>query len=41
MSTLAAPLREDLNGPDRFEGLADAGSGSLRLIISPVGRRWN
>ena len=36
MSIPATPLREDLNVPDRFEGLASAGSGSLRTIISPV-----
>jgi DNA (cytosine-5)-methyltransferase 1 len=30
------PLREDLNVPDRFEGLSDAGSGALRTIIAPV-----
>lgn len=36
MSVPATPLREDLNVPDRFEGLASAGSGSLRIIISPV-----
>lgn len=36
MSIPATPLREDLNVPDRFEGLANAGSGSLRMIISPV-----
>jgi hypothetical protein len=36
MSVPASPLREDLNVPDRFEGLASAGSGSLRTIISPV-----
>lgn len=32
----ATPLREDLNVPDRFEGLEDAGSGVLRLIVTPV-----
>lgn len=31
-----SPLREDLNVPDRYEGLSAAGSGVLRLIISPV-----
>jgi hypothetical protein len=36
MGLPATPLREDLNVPDRFEGLEPAGSGSLRLIISPV-----
>jgi hypothetical protein len=36
MSIPATPLREDLNVPDRFEGLASAGTGSLRMIISPV-----
>jgi hypothetical protein len=36
MGIPATPLREDLNVPDRFEGLASAGSGSLRTIISPV-----
>lgn len=36
MAIPATPLREDLNVPDRFEGLASAGSGSLRMIISPV-----
>jgi len=36
MSIPATPLRENLNVPDRFEGLASAGSGSLRTIISPV-----
>lgn len=36
VSIPTAPLREDLNVPDRFEGLASAGSGSLRTIISPV-----
>jgi Tfp pilus assembly pilus retraction ATPase PilT len=36
MSVPATPLRKDLNVPDRFEGLASAGSGSLRTIISPV-----
>ena len=36
MGVPATPLREDLNVPDRFEGLASAGSSSLRTIISPV-----
>ena len=31
MSVPASPLREDLNVPDRFEGLADVGSGALRM----------
>lgn len=36
MGVPATPLREDLNVPDRFEGLTSAGSSSLRAIISPV-----
>jgi hypothetical protein len=36
MGIPAIPLREDLNVPDRFEGLESAGSGSLRTIIAPV-----
>jgi hypothetical protein len=36
MSVPVSPLREDLNVPDRYEGLADAGSGALRLIVLPV-----
>jgi DNA (cytosine-5)-methyltransferase 1 len=35
MSPVAASL-EYLKVPDRFEGLSDAGSGALRLIITPV-----
>ena len=37
ISVPASPLREDINVPDRFEGLADVGSGALRMIVSPVG----
>jgi hypothetical protein len=36
MGIPATPLREDLNVPDRFEGLQNAGSGALRSIIAPV-----
>jgi DNA (cytosine-5)-methyltransferase 1 len=36
MDLSGGQLTDELNVPDRFEGLADAGSGSLKLIISPV-----